>query len=413
MKNKTLKTVDAKIYNLIKREEKRLEETIDLIPSENYPSAAVREALASAFVVKYSEGRPQKRYYGGMENVDQLEPLVEQRVLKAFRLSSDKWAVNVQPYSGSPANYAILRGLAKPGEKIMGMTLSHGGHLTHGASVSLSGKDFQVVPYFVSKDGFLDYEAIKVLAETEKPKIIICGYTAYPRKIDFKKFREIADVAGAYLMADISHIAGLIVAGTHPSPFPWADAVMATTHKSLRGPRGAIIICREELRKDIFSKVFPGLQGGPHNHTIAAIGVALKEAMTPAFKVYGQQIVKNAKTLAAAFKRYGFNVVSGGTDNHLLLIDLTNKNITGKEAQELLEKSGFVTNRNTVPFDPRSPFDPSGIRLGTPAATTRGMKEKEMEKIALLINEVISDHSSCKEVNKEVKSLCARFPVLK
>ncbi len=411
MGNRELKKTDPEISRLVEKETKRQAETLDLIPSENYPSKAVKEALASAFVSKYSEGRPHKRYYGGMENVDVLEPFVEQRVRQAFRLSAKKWAVNVQPYSGSPANYAILRGLLSLGDTIMGLALPHGGHLTHGASASLSGKDFKAVQYAVGKDGFLDYEAIKKLASQAKPKLIICGYTAYPRKIDFKKFREISDSVGAYLLADISHIAGLIVGRVHPSPFPWADVVMTTTHKTLRGPRGAFIVCREDLREKIFPKVFPGLQGGPHNHTIAAIGVALKEAMAPAFKNYARQVVKNAKTLAAELKKYNFSLVSGGTDTHLLLIDLTNKNITGKEAQILLEKSGIVCNRNTVPYDPRSAFDPSGIRLGTPAVTSRGMKEPEMEKIAAFINTVIANPALALKTNEEVKNLCRKFPL--
>ncbi len=406
-----IKKTDPQITKLIEKENRRQEGTLNLIASENYPSKAVKEALSSIFVVKYAEGRPYKRYYGGMENIDKLETLVDERVRKVFGLSVKKWAVNVQPYSGSPANYAILRGLLKKGEKIMSLPLSHGGHLTHGAPVSLSGQDFKVVNYFLGKDGFLDYRAIRKLAKREKPKLIICGFTAYPRKIDFKKFREIALDVGSYLMADISHIAGLIVGGVHPSPFPLADVVMSTTHKSLRGPRGAIIICKRELENKIFPKVFPGLQGGPHEHTICAIGVALKEAMTPGFKKYAQQIVKNTKTLAQELKKYNFNLISGGTDNHLILIDLTNKNITGKKSQEILEKVEIVVNKNAIPYDSRTPYDPSGIRLGTPALTTRGMKEKEMRKIAFWINKVIIDPESITKIKKEVKKLCQRFPI--
>jgi len=406
-----IKKTDPQITKLIEKENRRQEGTLNLIASENYPSKAVKEALSSIFVVKYAEGRPYKRYYGGMENIDKLETLVGERVRKVFGLSVKKWAVNVQPYSGSPANYAILRGLLKKGEKIMSLPLSHGGHLTHGAPVSLSGQDFKVVNYFLGKDGFLDYRAIRKLAKREKPKLIICGFTAYPRKIDFKKFREIALDVGSYLMADISHIAGLIVGGVHPSPFPLADVVMSTTHKSLRGPRGAIIICKRELENKIFPKVFPGLQGGPHEHTICAIGVALKEAMTPGFKKYAQQIVKNTKTLAQELKKYNFNLISGGTDNHLILIDLTNKNITGKKSQEILEKVEIVVNKNAIPYDSRTPYDPSGIRLGTPALTTRGMKEKEMRKIAFWINKVIIDPESITKIKKEVKKLCQRFPI--
>jgi len=402
--------IDPQITRLIKKETKRHQETLDLIASENYPSKAVREALSSIFVAKYSEGRPHKRYYGGMENIDKLETLVEERVRKVFGLS-EKWAVNVQPYSGSPANYAILRGLLEPGEKIMALSLSHGGHLTHGVPVSLSGQDFKVVNYFLAKDGWLNYKEIEKLAKREKPKLIISGFTAYPRKIDFKKFSQIAKKVGAYLLADTSHITGLIIGGVHPAPFPWADVVMTTTHKTLRGPRGAIIICKKELEDKIFKKVFPGLQGGPHGHTICAIGVALREAMKPQFKKYASQIIKNAKILGDELKKYSFNLISGGTDNHLILVDLTNKNITGKEAQILLEKAGIITNKNTTPYDPRPPFNPSGIRLGTPAVTTRGMKEKEMKKIADWINEAISNPKSIPKIKQEVKRLCQKFPI--
>ena len=403
--------IDYQIAKLIREEEKRQAETLNLIASENYPSKAVREALSTIFVAKYAEGRPYKRYYAGNENTDKLETLVEERARKVFRLSAKNWAVNVQPYSGSPANYAVLRGLLKTGDKILSLPLSHGGHLTHGAKVSLSGQDFKIVNYFLNKDGILDYKEIEKLAKKEMPKLIICGFTAYPRKINFKKFSQISKKVGAYLLADISHIAGLIVGKVHPSPFPFADVVMTTTHKTLRGPRGAIIICREKLREKIFPKVFPGLQGGPHNHTICAIGVALKEAMKPGFKNYAQQIVKNARALAEELKKYGFNLISDGTDNHLILVDLTNKGISGKEAQILLEKAGIVLNKNTIPFDPRPPYDPSGIRLGTPALTTRGMKEKEMEKIAFWINEVISNPRSVFRVKTEIKKFCQKFPI--
>lgn len=408
---KIIKKIDPQIAQLIEKEEKRQAETLNLIASENYPSRAVRETLSSLFVSKYSEGRPYKRYYAGQENIDKLETLVEERVRKVFGLSKN-WAVNVQPYSGSPANYAIYRGLLKPGDRIMGLNLSQGGHLTHGSPVSLSGIDFKVVNYFLDKKtNLLDYKGIEKIAKKEKPKIIICGYTAYPRKIDFKKFGEIAKKVDAYLLADISHISGLIVGKIHPSPFPWADVVMTTTHKTLRGPRGAIIICREKLRDKIFPKVFPGLQGGPHNHTIAAIGVALKEAMTPQFKNYAAQIVKNTKALAEELKKYGFKLISGGSDNHLILIDLTNKNITGKETQILLEKAGIVLNKNTIPYDSRPPFNPSGIRLGTPALTTRGMKEKEMKKVAFWINEAISNPKSFDRIKKEIVKFCRKFPI--
>jgi len=402
---------DLQIAKLIKKEEKRQEETLNLIASENYPSKVVREALSSIFIAKYAEGRPYKRYYAGQENIDKLETLVEERARKAFGLNPKKWAVNVQPYSGSPANYAILRGLLMPGDKILALPLSHGGHLTHGASASLSGQDFKVINYFLNQEGLLDYKEIEKIAQKGKPKLIICGFTAYPRKIDFRKFSQIAKKVGAYLLVDTSHIAGLIVGGVHPSPFPWADVVMTTTHKTLRGPRGAMIICKKELEKKIFPKVFPGIQGGPHEHTICAIGVALKEAMTPQFKKYAQQIVKNTKALAEELKKYNFKLISGGSDNHLVLIDLRNKGITGKISQELLEKAGIVVNRNAVPYDPQPPFDPSGMRLGTAAVTTRGMKEKEMRKIAIWINEVISNQKSILKVRKEVKKFCQKFPI--
>ena len=403
--------IDRQIGKLIEKETRRQEETLNLIASENYPSKAVREALSSIFVVKYSEGRPYKRYYAGQEFIDKLESLVEERVRKIFKLDSKKWAVNVQPYSGSPANYAVLRGLLKPGEKIMALPLSHGSHLTHGAPVSLSGQDFKVANYFLDKNGWLDYKEIEKLAKKEKPKLIICGFTAYPRKIDFKKFSQIAKKVGAYLLADTSHITGLIIGGVHPNPFPWADVVMTTTHKTLRGPRGAIIICKKELEDKIFKKVFPGLQGGPHQHTICAIGVTLKEALTPRFKKYAQQIIKNAKVLAKELAKYNFNLISGGTDNHLVLIDLTSKGITGKQAQDLLERAGIIVNKNTIPYDPRPPYNPSGMRLGTPAITTRGMKEKEMRKIVAWINEVIANPKSISKIKKEVKKLCQKFPI--
>ena len=407
----TIKKQDKQIFDLIQKEQKRQTETIDLIASENYPSKAVREALGSIYVAKYSEGRPFKRYYGGMENVDALETLVEERARKVFGIGTE-WAVNVQPYSGSPANYAIERGLLNLKDKILSVELSHGGHLTHGSPVSVSGMDFTITHYPMDpKTHQIDYAKVAEIAKKEKPKMIITGYTAYQRSVDFKKFGQIAKSVHAYLMADISHIAGLVVGKAHPSPFPYADVVMTTTHKSLRGPRGAMILCREELREKIFPKVFPGLQGGPHNHTIAALGVALKEAGTPAFAKYAAQIVKNAQELANALQQYEFAIVTGGTDNHMMLVDLTNKNIRGKQAQELLESAGIVTNRNTIPYDAHSPFNPSGIRLGTPAITTRGMKEKEMRQIASWIHEVIENPKIALRVKKQVASFCKKFPL--
>ncbi|OGZ17666.1 MAG: serine hydroxymethyltransferase [Candidatus Nealsonbacteria bacterium RBG_13_36_15] len=422
---KLIRKKDPKMAVLIETERKRHEETLNLIASENYPSRTVREALSSMFVVKYSEGRPDKRYYGGTRVIDKLETLVEGRVKKVFKINPKKWTVNVQPYSGSPANYAVLRGLLTPGDKIMSLALPHGGHLSQGAKVSLSGQDFKIVNYFVNKKGFLDYKEIERLAKKEKPKLIIAGFSAYPRKIDFKKFGQIAHRIDAYFMADIAHIAGLIIGGVHPSPFPFADVVTFTTHKTIRGPRGAVIICREKLRDKIFPKVFPGIQGGPHNHTICALGIALKEVQTVQFKRYTRQIVKNAKILSKELIKYNFDLISGGTDNHLILIDLTSKGVSGKEAQNLLEEVSIIVNRNSIPYDQRKPFDPSGIRIGTPAATTRGMKEKEMKKIAFWINEVISKHqsnlrikkaaskrrASLDEIRREVKKLCKKFPL--
>jgi glycine hydroxymethyltransferase len=403
---------DKEIKELIEKEKKRQESTLNLIASENYPSKAVREALSSIFVAKYSEGRPQKRYYAGMENVDKLERLVEERVKKVFLKNKKGFSVNVQPYSGSPANYAVLRALLKKGDKIMSLSLPHGGHLSHGAKVSVAGSEFKIVHYFLNKKtNLLDYKEIEKIAKKEKPKLIIAGFSAYPRKVNFKKFKDISKKVNAYLLADIAHIAGLVAGKVHPNPLPYADVVTFTTQKTLRGPRGAIIICREELEKQIFSKVFPGLQGGPHNHTICSIGIALKEAMSQEFKKYSKQVVLNAKALADELNKYGFELISKGTDNHLLLVDLTNKNIAGKEAQELLESSGIVCNRNTIPYDKRSPFNPSGIRLGTPALTTRGMKEKEMKKVAFWINEVISDPKSKTRVRKEIKKFCKKYPI--
>ncbi|MDP3982180.1 MAG: serine hydroxymethyltransferase [bacterium] len=403
---------DKEMARLIGKEEKRQKETLALIPSENYCSPAVREALGSIFVAKYSEGRPLKRYYGGMEVVDELEEEVENRVRKVFGLKETDWAVNVQPYSGSPANYAVLRGILNPGDTILSLDLGHGGHLTHGSPVSLSGIDFRIVHYLVDqKTKKINYEEILRQAKKVKPKLIIAGHSSYPGKLDFAKFGKIAREVGALLLADTSHVTGLIIGKVHPSPFPHADIVTSTTHKTLRGPRGAMIICREELRKKIFPKVFPGLQGGPHNHTIAAIGVAVKEAQSAKFRMYASQVVKNAKALARALKARGFSLVSGGTENHLILIDLTSKGVSGKPAQDLLEQAGIVTNRNVIPFDTRKPFDPSGLRIGTPSVTTRGMKEKDMEKIADWMNRVLLDPSQAEKVRKEVKAFCSKYPL--
>ena len=388
-----LKTTDPKIYNLIKDEEKRLKETLQMIASENYPSKAVLEALGSAFNFKYSEGYPHARYYQGQEFADEVEITAQERAKKLFKVPY----VNVQPYSGSPANAAVQLAILTPlKSKIMGLSLAFGGHLTHGSPVSFSGKLFKSVSYELDDKGFLDYEEIEKQAIKEKPDLIICGATAYPRLIDFKKFGEIADKVGCYLMADISHITGLIIAGVHPNPVPYVHIVTTTTHKTLRGPRGAMIMVTEKgFKKDkdlptkINKAVFPGLQGGPHDNQTAAIAVALLEASKPSFKKYGEQIVKNSKTLAAELKKCNFNLISGGTDNHLLLVDLTNKGLNGAAVAFALEVAGIVLNKNAVPNDQNPPFYPSGIRFGTAALTTRGLKAKDMVKVAKWMNEVV------------------------
>ena len=400
---------DKQIEKLLKAEVGRQKKVINLIASENYVSKDVLTALGSELVNKYAEGYPGKRYYGGNEVVDQVEELCQARALKLFKLNAKKWAVNVQPLSGSPANLAVYLALVPQGGptsdkasarqgKIMGMALDQGGHLTHGHKVSATGKIWQQVPYGVDpKTEQLDYEAIKKLAQKEKPDIIVAGFTAYPRIIDFKKFREIADSCGALLMVDMAHIAGLVAAGVHPSPFPYADVVTTTTHKTLRGPRAGLIFSKideRELNKKIDKAVFPGLQGGPHINQVAGIAVALAEAMKPEFKKYAKQVIKNAKALAAELKKRGWRIVSGGTDNHLLLMDVagsTKGRLAGKEASALLEKEGIIVNKNTIPFDARSPMDPSGLRLGTAPETTRGKTEKDMIKIAEKIDKVLRE----------------------
>ncbi len=405
-----LKRTDPDIYRLIKYEERYQIESVRLIPSENYVSQAVLDATGSVLTNKYSEGYAHKRYYQGQRYIDEIETLAIDRAKALFGAEH----VNVQPYSGSPANLAIYFALLQPGDTLMGLALPHGGHLTHGWNVSITGSFWRPVHYTVDRETQrLDYDAIRDLARKERPKIIVTGATAYPRAFDFKIFADIAKEVGAYLLADISHISGLIVAGAHPDPVPHADVVMTTTHKTLRGPRGAMIMCRQELAEKIDKAVFPGLQGGPHNHTTAAIAVALKEAATPEFKQYGHQIVRNAKALAAELTERGFNLVSGGTDNHLLLIDLTNKKIIGKKAAQALDRAGIICNSNTVPFDPRKPFSPSGIRLGTPAVTSRGMGEAEMKQIGVWIDQVVAhanDEAAIARVNAEVIEYCRRFP---
>ncbi|HSW66283.1 MAG TPA: serine hydroxymethyltransferase [Bacillota bacterium] len=391
---------DKEIEALIAAETKRQAEGLEMIPSENHTSGDVLKALGSRLTDKYSEGYPGMRYYGGCEFVDKVENLARERAKALFGVTH----ANVQAYSGSPANMAVYFALADPGDTVMGMALYYGGHMTHGLKVNFSGKWFKSVQYQTGHDGYLDYDAMAALVAEHKPKLIFVGATAYPRIFDWKRLRQIADLCGAFLVADISHIAGLVVAGVHPSPVGIADVVTTTTHKTLRGPRGALIMCngnpsnplksvertRENLPTLIDRAIIPGLQGGPHNHQTAAIAVALQEAAQPEFKEYGKQIVKNAKRLADVLLDKGYQLVTGGTDNHLLLIDLTNKGITGAEAERALGKAGITVNKNTVPFDPRKPFDPSGIRLGTPALTTRGLKESEMQQVGEWINHAIT-----------------------
>ncbi len=388
---------DTEISTLLKTEKERQKKVINLIASENYVSKDVLEALGSELTNKYSEGYPGKRYYGGNEIVDKIEIIAQKRALKAFGLNAKKWNVNVQPLSGSPANLAVYAALLPTDGtgKIMGMALDNGGHLTHGHKASATGKFFKQVSFGVDpKSEVIDYEDLKKKALAEKPHIIVAGFTAYPRKVDWKKFREIADACGAYLMVDMSHIAGLIAGKAYPSPFPYADIVTTTTHKSLRGPRSAMIFSKidgRELSKKIDRAVFPGLQGGPHNNQIAAIAIALKEAADPKFKDYAKQVIKNAKALSDTLKKKGWKIISGGTDSHMVLVDtwMAGKGVSGSEASDKLEKAGIIVNKNTIPGETRSPFDPSGIRLGTCAETTRGKKEKDFIRIAEKIDKVL------------------------
>lgn len=405
-----LKQVDPQIFELVQNEQIRQQSSIRLIASENYCSKAVRQAVGSWFTNKYSEGYPGKRYYEGQKNTDQVETLARERAKALFGADH----ANVQILSGSPANLAAYLTLANPGDTIMGLALPDGGHLTHGWKVSITGKLFNSVQYGVGADGRFDYDEILALAKEHKPKIIICGATAYTRQIDFAKFGDIAKQVGAYLVADIAHIAGLIAGGVHPSPVPYADIVTTTTHKTLRGPRGGMMLCKEEHAKALDKTIFPGMQGGPHMHTISGLAVALAEAATPAFKEYAKQILLNANAMAESLLGYGFDLVSGGTDNHLMLIDLRNKGLTGRQLATGLTKSGIITNSNSVPKDTASPFNPSGIRIGTPAITTRNMKETEAKIIAGWINEVaqnVEDEAVFAKVKSEVEQLCEKFPV--
>ena len=411
---KYIKDYDVEVYNAIVEEEKRQEEGIELIASENFVSKAVMEAAGSVFTNKYAEGYPERRYYGGCVNADTVEQLAIDRLKKIF---GAKFA-NVQPHSGSQANMGVYVSLLEAGDKILGMGLSSGGHLTHGYKVNFSGKNYIGIEYGLnSETELLDYDEVRRLAVQEKPKIIVAGASAYSRVIDFKKFREIADEVGAYLMVDMAHIAGLVAAGEHPNPMEYADIVTSTTHKTMRGPRGGIILTNnEEIAKKIDKAIFPGIQGGPLMHIIAAKAVAFKEALLPEFKEYQKQVVKNAKAMADALVKGGLRIVSGGTDNHLMLVDLRAKGVTGKQAEESLEKAGITCNKNAIPNDPEKPFITSGVRLGTPAITARGMKEDEAVKIAEMIIKVlenVNDDEKIAEVKNEVLKLTEKFPLYK
>lgn len=407
---KDVKQVDSQIYDLMRQEEQRQADKIRLIASENYTSAAVLQTTGSVLTNKYSEGYAGKRYYEGQQVIDQIENLAIQRAKDLFGAEH----VNVQSYSGSPANLAVYLAFLSPGETILGMALPHGGHLTHGASVSISGKYFRAESYGLSeKTGLLDYEALRQTALACRPKIIVAGHSAYPRIIDFALYRDIADESGALLLVDMAHFAGLVAGGVHPSPIPYADVVTTTTHKSLRGPRGAIIMCKKEYAAAIDKAVFPGIQGGPHNNITAAMAVAFKEAATDEFKEYTQQVIKNAHALAETLVEKGFELITGGTENHLLLIDLTDKGITGKAAAKVLDTAGLVVNYNAVPFDKRKPWDPSGIRLGTAAVTSRGFKEQEMRQVGEWIDTVVKDpenEQAIATIAENIKSFCKGFP---
>ena len=408
IKNTKLVKSDYEIYDIIEKEKQRQFDHLELIASENYVSPAVMQAVGSVLTNKYAEGYPNKRYYGGCEVVDLAEQLAIDRLKEIFGCEH----ANVQPHSGANANFAVYVALLNPGDTILGMDLSNGGHLTHGAKVNVSGKVYNSVCYGVDENGFLDYKQVARLAKEHKPKLIVAGASAYSRKIDFKKFRKIADEVGAYLMVDMAHIAGLVAAGLHPTPVGIADVVTSTTHKTLRGPRGGIIMCKQELAKKIDSAVFPGTQGGPLEHVIAGKAVAFKEALQKSFKTYQRQVIKNAKALAEGLMSRGVKLVSGGTDNHLMLLDLSDRDITGKELEGLLDKAYISANKNTVPNEKRSPFTTSGLRIGTPAITTRGMKEAEMEVIAECIADIIDNKEEAVErVKEKVANLCKRFKV--
>jgi len=409
--NKTdLNKFDPVIYEAIKHEQRRQEENLEMIPSENFVSLAVLQTLGSILTNKYSEGYVGKRYYGGCEYIDEVEKAAIDRAKELFGAEH----VNVQPLSGAPANIAVYFAVLKPGDTVLGMDLEHGGHLTHGHPVTYMAKIFNFIRYKTNDEGLIDYDQLRAVALEHKPKIILAGYSAYSRHIDWKKIKEIADEVGAITMADIAHIAGLVAGGVMENPVPYFDIVTTTTHKTLRGPRGGMIMCKEKFAKEIDKSVFPGFQGGPHENNIAAKAVAFKEALQPEFKEYAKQIILNAKVLETEFKKMGYTICFGQTDNHLLLIDLTNKNISGKEAQIALDKAGITVNKNMVPGETRTAMDPSGIRLGTPALTTRGMKEEEMKIIAMWIDEAIKnkdDEEKLTEIKNRVKELNKKFPL--
>ena len=406
-----LENTDREIYDLIQKESKRQFEGIELIASENYVSEAVLEAMGSILTNKYSEGYSGKRYYCGNDEIDAIENLAISRAKDIFKADH----VNVQPYSGSPANFAVHLAFLNPGDKTMGMSLDAGGHLSHGFKVSVSGKYFDSVSYGVNDKGYIDYDEVRKLAKNHRPKLLWAGFSAYSRIIDWEEFRKIADEVGAILAIDIAHVAGLVATGEYPNPIPYADIVTTTTHKTLRGPRGAMIMCKDQYSEAIDKAVFPGLQGGPHNHTTAGIAVALKEVSQPEFKEYTKQVVTNAKRLSDDLQSKGYKIISGGTDNHLMLVDtVTSVGLSGKEASESLEKANITLNKNTIPNDPRKPWDPSGVRIGTPAITTRGMKEDEMDRIADFIDIVLRNYDNEKillETKEEIREFTKNFPI--
>jgi len=407
-----LASSDKELYKLIQEETKRQENEIELIASENYASKAVLQALSSSFNNKYSEGYPGKRYYGGNIIVDKVENLAIKRLKKIFKAEH----ANVQPLSGSPANLAVYMAFLNPGDKVLGLKLDHGGHLSHGNKINFSGRLYNFIQYEVENNGYIDMKKVRAIAFKEKPKMIVAGYSAYSREINWKEFKKIADEVGAYTFADISHTAGLIAAGILNNPVPYFDVVSSTTHKTLRGPRGAFILCKEKYAKQIDKAVFPGVQGGPHDQSIAAKAVAFKEVDSVKFKKYTKQVVVNAKFMANEFKKLGYKILSDGTDNHLFVIDLRNKNISGLEAEQILEKIGISISRSTIPNDPAPPFKPSGIRIGTPAITTRGFKEREIKKVVELMDLSLynkDNDKKLKEIKNKVKILCKKFPIYK